>query len=240
MQSVANTTLTQRPNTASRTTVFLKLLMATSGAVFVLYVLLHMYGNLKVLSGEVEFNAYANSLRTLLMPILPYGGVLWILRVLLIVAVLAHVYAAFRLWARANNARPNRYAVAKAATAGLKSKMMRWGGVALLFFVVWHLLQFTIVKFNVNSNYDSAAIQHNPYQLLYASFEVWWVVLIYLVAMVALGMHLFHGVWSMAQTLSWTNTANARRAWKGIAVVIALVVAVGFAIPPLAIAFGAV
>lgn len=219
---------------------FLKLLMATSGAVFVLYVLLHMYGNLKVLSGEQPFNHYAESLRTLLTPILPYAGVLWILRVLLIVSVVAHVYAAFRLWARANNARPNRYAVAKAATAGLRTKTMRWGGVALLLFIVWHLLQFTIVKFNVNGDYASAAVKNNPYQLLYASFEVWWVVLIYVVAMIALGMHLFHGVWSMAQTLGWTSTASARRTWKAVAVVIALVVAVGFVIPPLAIAFGAV
>ena len=219
---------------------FLKLLMASSGAVFVLYVLLHMYGNLKILSGEVAFNDYAEHLRVLLVPMLPYGGVLWILRALLIVAVVAHIYAAFKLWARANNARPNRYVVAKAATAGLKSKMMRWGGVALLLFVIWHLLQFTIVKFNVNGDVASADVKNNPYQLVYASFEVWWVVLIYLVAMIALAMHLFHGVWSMAQTLSWTSTASARRTWKTVAVVIALVVGVGFIIPPLAIAFGMV
>lgn len=237
---MANTTLSQRPNTASRTTVFLKLLMASSGAVFVLYVLLHMYGNLKVLSGEQPFNEYAESLRTLLMPILPYAGLLWILRVVLIVAVLAHIYAAFKLWARANNARPTRYAVAKAATAGLKSKMMRWGGVAILVFVVWHLLQFTIVKFNVNGDVDSAAVENNPYQLLYSSFEVWWVVLIYLIGMIALAMHLFHGVYSMAQTLSWTNTKRSHDTWKAIAIVIALVVGVGFIIPPLAIAFGAI
>lgn len=219
---------------------FLKLLMASSGALFVLYVLLHMYGNLKLLSGEQPFNEYADSLRTLLMPILPHGGVLWILRVLLIVAVVAHVYAAFKLWARANQARPDRYAVAKAATAGLKSKMMRWGGVALLLFVVWHLLQFTIVKFNVNGAVDSAAVKHNPFQLTYSAFEVWWVVLIYLIAMFALAMHLFHGVWSMAQTLGWTSTASARRTWKALSVVLAVVIGVGFIIPPLAIAFGMV
>jgi succinate dehydrogenase / fumarate reductase, cytochrome b subunit len=220
--------------------VYLKILMASSGAVFVLYVLLHMYGNLKILSGELPFNHYAESLRTLIMPILPYGGVLWILRVVLLVAVAAHIYAAFALWARANNARPNRYVVAKAATAGMKTKMMRWGGVALLLFIIWHLLQFTIVKFNVNSDVSGADVEHNPYQLVYSSFEVWWVVLIYVLAMIALGMHLFHGVYSMAQTLSWTNTKRARDTWKVIAIVIALVVAIGFVIPPLAIAFGAI
>lgn len=216
---------------------FLKILMASSGALFVLYVLLHMYGNLKLFSGETSFNHYAESLRTLLTPILPYGGVLWILRAVLLVAVLAHIYAAFQLWKRANNARTSRYVVAKAATAGLKSKMMRWGGVALLLFIIWHLLQFTIVKFNVNG--DVSGVDNNPYQLVHASFEVWWVVLIYVLAMIALGMHLYHGVYSMAQTLSWTNNKRAHDAWKAIGIVVALVVAVGFLIPPLAIAFGA-
>lgn len=216
---------------------FLKILMALSGALFVFYVLLHMYGNLKLLWGEQPFNDYAHHLRTIFTPILPYGGFLWLFRALLVVAVVAHLYSAFALWARANNARPNRYVAAKAARTGLRTAMMRWGGVAILLFLIWHLLQFTMVKFNVNS--DVKVADENPYQLVHASFQVWWVVLIYVLAMIALGMHLFHGVWSMAQTLGWTNTASARRTWKAVAVVIALVVAVGFVIPPIAIAAGA-
>ncbi len=219
---------------------FLKLLMATSGAVFVLYVLLHMYGNLKALWGEEAFNEYAHHLRTILMPMLPYGGLLWIIRVVLIVGVVAHVYAAFKLWSRANHARPTRYAVASASKAALKSKMMRWGGVALLAFIIWHLLQFTIVKFNVNGDVSGPDVENNPFGLLHAAFQVWWVVLIYVVALIALGMHLFHGVWSMAQTCGWTSTASRRKAWKTIGAVIALVVSIGFIIPPLAIAFGAI
>lgn len=219
---------------------FLKLLMALSGALFVFYVLMHMYGNLKLLWGEQPFNDYAHHLRTMLTPILPEGGFLWLFRALLIVAVVAHIYSAFTLWARANNARPNRYVAAKAAKAGLKTKMMRWGGVALLLFLIWHLLQFTIVKFNVNPDVSAKTVDGNPYQLVYASFEIWWVVLIYLVAMIALGMHLFHGVWSMAQTLGWTSTTSARRTWKTVAHVIAVIVAVGFMIPPIAILTGLV
>lgn len=216
---------------------FLKLLMALSGALFVFYVLMHMYGNLKLLWGEEPFNEYAHHLRTMLMPILPYGGFLWLFRALLVVAVVAHLYSAFTLWARANNARPNRYVAAKAAKAGLKSKMMRWGGVALLLFLIWHLLQFTMVKFNVS---DKDVDTNNPFELVHASFGVWWVVLIYVLAMIALALHLFHGVWSMAQTLGWTNTASARRTWKAIAHVIAAVVAIGFIIPPIAIVAGLV
>lgn len=224
------------PVTARRTTVFMKLLMALSGALFVFYVLMHMYGNLKIFAGVEAFDEYAHHLRTMLTPILPFGGFLWLFRLLLIVAVIAHVYSAFYLWSRARGARTTRYVAKEAAKAGIKSKMMRWGGVALLLFLVWHLLQFTIVKFNVGPDAagDSAGL------LVISSFQVWWVVVIYLLALVALGLHLFHGVWSATQTLGWAGSARARLRAKGIATIIALVTSVGFALPPLAILFGIV
>lgn len=214
----------------------MKLLMALSGALFVFYVLVHMYGNLKIFGGVEAFDDYALHLRTLLTPILPFGGFLWLFRALLVVALAAHAYSAFYLWSKARGARTNRYVAKEAAKATLKSRMMRWGGVALLLFLVWHLLQFTIVKFNVGTEAagDSAGL------LVISSFQVWWVVVIYLLALVALGMHLWHGVWSASQTLGWTNTANSRRTAKATATVIALVTAVGFALPPLAILFGIV
>ena len=89
-------------------------MMAVSGIIFVLYVLLHMYGNLKVLAGQAAFDEYAHHLREFGEPMLPYEGLLWIIRVVLVVALLAHAYAAFALWSRANGARPQRYAVKKA------------------------------------------------------------------------------------------------------------------------------
>lgn len=211
-------------------------MMAVSGAIFVLYVLLHMYGNLKLFSGQESFDAYAESLRTLLMPILPHGGLLWVLRVVLIVAVIAHVYAAFALWARANNARPSRYVASRAAKAALRTQMMRWGGVALLAFIIFHLIHFTIVKVNFNSAVTE--IDNSPYRLAVAAFELWWLVLIYLIALVALGLHLYHGVYSAIQTMGWTQTANSRSTAKTLGVVIALVTSIGFALPPLAILFG--
>ncbi len=225
---------------ARRTTVFLKILMALSGALFVLYVLAHMYGNLKILGGTRGFDEYALHLRTLLTPLLPVGGVLWILRALLVVALVAHAWAAFTLWARANGARTTRYVAKQAARASIKSRMMRWGGVALLLFVVWHLLQFTILRFNVNPSVPAARIGDSAGALVIASFQVWWNVALYLLALVALGMHLYHGVYSAAQTLGWTNTGTARAAAKATGQVVAVVTAVGFAIPPLAILFGLV
>ena len=127
----------------------MKMLMAVSGALFVFYVLVHMYGNLKIFAGVAAFNEYAEHLRTLFTPFLPYAGFLWLFRVVLIAALVAHAWSAFYLWSRARGARTTRYVAKAAARATVKSKMMRWGGVALLLFLVWHLLQFTIVKFNV-------------------------------------------------------------------------------------------
>ena len=214
----------------------MKMLMAVSGALFVFYVLLHMYGNLKIFGGVAAFNEYAEHLRTLFTPFLPYGGFLWLFRVALIVALVAHAWAAFSLWSRAHDARTTRYVARQAAKATIKSRMMRWGGVALLLFLVWHLLQFTILKFNVGS----VAAQGSPGLLVISSFQVWWVVLIYLLALVALGLHLYHGVWSATQTLGWAGNAAARRRAKTLGTVIALVTSVGFALPPLAILFGIV
>jgi succinate dehydrogenase / fumarate reductase cytochrome b subunit len=214
----------------------MKLLMAVSGALFVFYVLMHMYGNLKIFAGVEAFDEYALHLRTLFTPILPFGGFLWLFRALLVLALVAHAWAAFHLWTRANGARTTRYVAREAAKATLKSKMMRWGGVALLLFLVWHLLQFTILRFNVGPDAagDSAG------KLVISSFQVWWVVLIYLLALVALGLHLWHGVWSASQTLGWASSTRARARAKATASVIALVTSVGFALPPLAILFGIV
>ena len=214
----------------------MKLLMAVSGALFVFYVLAHMYGNLKIFAGVEAFDEYAHHLRTMFTPILPFGGFLWLFRIVLVVALVAHAYSAFYLWSRARGARTTRYVAKEAARATVKSTAMRWGGVAILLFLVWHLLQFTIVKFNVGDD----VVGTSPGKLVISSFQVWWVVLIYVLALVALGMHLWHGVWSATQTLGWAGSARARKRAKLAALVIAFVTSVGFALPPLAILFGIV
>ncbi|MEI2766797.1 MAG: succinate dehydrogenase cytochrome b subunit [Dermatophilaceae bacterium] len=237
---MATTTLLQGPTRARRTTVWMKILMASTGALFVFYVLMHMYGNLKLFFGQAAFDEYAHHLREILTPILPYEGFLWLFRALMIVALGLHAYAAFTLWVRANGARPQRYAVRSAAKGASRSTWMRWGGVALLLFVVFHLVQFTISKLNFNPNVTAAKIGTSPYQLVVASFQLWWVVLIYVLALIALGLHLFHGVWSGAQTLGWTTSPGARAIAKLTAHLVAGVVVVGFALPPLAILAGIV
>lgn len=221
--------------TARRTTIALKILMAGTGLVFVGYVLLHMYGNLKALAGEESFNTYAEHLRTFGEPMLPYGGLLWAIRVVLVLSLIGHAYAAFALWARAGNARRARYAASKAA---LRTAWMRWGGVFLLLFVVWHLLHFTIVKISPNAGAQGPDVEQNPYRLVVASFQVPWMTLVYVLAMLALALHLAHGVFSAVQTLGWTSTPAAYRRAKWLGNTSAVVIAGGFLIPPLAILFG--
>ena len=237
---MATTTLPAKKKGVTSSSIGLKFLMAASGVIFILYVLVHMYGNLKALAGQEAFDEYAHHLRVFREPMLPYGGMLWGMRVLLIVAVIAHVYAAVKLWARAAAARQQRYSVKKNLSSTLSSRTMRWGGVALLAFVVFHLIHFTLVKPNFNSSASAEAVKDSPFVMFSASFELWWVLLIYVVAMVALGMHLYHGTWSAAQTMGLTSSAAARQRSKALGGVLAAVVVVGFLIPPFAIFFNLV
>ncbi|PVG84761.1 succinate dehydrogenase [Nocardioides gansuensis] len=220
---------------AARSTIALKLLMAVSGLVFIGYLLLHMYGNLKVFAGHDAFNEYAHHLRTFGEPMLPYTGLLWIIRLVLIVALVAHVASFVALAARASKARTQKYAVKKNIASTLSSRTMRWGGVALFIFVVWHLIHFTIGKVN-----PAGGPTNDPYNLMVDSFSLWWMTVIYLLALVALGLHLHHGTWSALQTLGLTGNARARARAKRLGVVIAVLIAGGFALVPLSVLFGLV
>jgi succinate dehydrogenase / fumarate reductase cytochrome b subunit len=198
-------------------------------------VLLHMYGNLKAFAGHDAYNTYAEHLRTFGEPMLPYSGLLWVIRVVLVVSLVVHVYAAVTLWRRARGARSQRYVVKKNRHSTKASHLMRWGGLTLLVFIVWHLLNFTVGKVNVTGGATS-----DPYNLLVDSFSVWWLTLIYLVAMAMLGAHLHHGVWSAAQTLGYTNNAAARLRWKQVGFTLAVVIAGGFSLVPIFVLLGVI
>ncbi|TIC86775.1 succinate dehydrogenase cytochrome b subunit [Nocardioides sp. GY 10113] len=219
---------------STRSTIALKLLMAVSGLLFIAFVLGHMYGNLKAFAGEEAFNHYAEHLREIGEPLLPHEGFLWIMRIGLIAAVVIHVACAVALWRRAAAARPVKYAV-KRSTTSLSSRTMRWGGLTILVFVVWHLLNFTIVKINP-SNGDTGG--DNPYALLVDTFDVWWMTIIYLIAMVALGFHLHHGTFSSLQTLGLTNSATSRARARATGWIVAIVIAGGFSLVPLSVLVG--
>jgi succinate dehydrogenase / fumarate reductase cytochrome b subunit len=222
---------------STRSTIALKLLMAVTGLVFIGYVLLHMYGNLKAFSGHDAFNEYAHHLRTFGEPMLPHEGLLWIIRVVLLISVVLHVYAAVMLWRRAKKARTVKYVVKKHTGAIFASRLMRWGGITILLFVIWHLLNFTVGKVNVKTG-ETGDAAGDPYNLLVDSFDTWWLTLIYLVAMAMLGAHLHHGIWSAAQTLGFAGTAQARWFWRRVAFTTALVITVGFALVPVSVLVG--
>jgi succinate dehydrogenase / fumarate reductase cytochrome b subunit len=210
--------------------------MALTGLVFIGYVLAHMFGNLKVFAGQEAFDDYAHHLRVIGEPILPENGLLWIIRIVLLGSLLVHASAAFRLWARASGARSSKYSRRQVVAATLSSRTMRWGGVALLLFVVFHILHLTTRTITPGGDFDS------PYERLVTGFapERWWLAVIYLLAMAALGMHLRHGIWSAGQTLGLTNTPAARTGFNAAAYAVAFVVAVGFAIVPLSVLVGIV
>jgi succinate dehydrogenase / fumarate reductase cytochrome b subunit len=207
--------------------------MAESGLIFVAFVLGHMYGNLKAFSGHDAFNEYAAHLRELGEPMLPHEGFLWIMRAGLVIALVVHVWTAAALWRRARRARTTRYFVKKHTGAIPASRLMRWGGLTLLLFIVWHLINFTIGKVN-----PQGGPTDDPYNLLVDSFDVWWITLIYLAAMAMLGAHLHHGVWSACQTLGYTGTATSRARATTIAFAIAILIAGGFSLVPIAVMTG--
>jgi succinate dehydrogenase / fumarate reductase cytochrome b subunit len=220
---------------STRSTIALKMLMAVTGIIFIGYVLLHMYGNLKAFAGHDSFNEYAEHLRELGEPLLPHTGALWLIRVVLLVSLVVHVWAALVLWRRKERARSVKYVVKKNTSSTLSSHWMRWGGIALLLFLVWHLLNFTIGKVNPQGGTTT-----DPYDLMVDTFQVWWMTLIYLAAMAALGMHLRHGVWSAAQTLGLTNNAKARRNANGLGIGLAVLIAGGFSLVPIFVLAGVI
>ena len=231
---VATATLVKNSK-STRSTIALKILMAGSGIIFIGFVLTHMYGNLKAFQGHDAFNEYAYHLRTFGEPMRPYSGLLWIIRVTLLGSLVVHVAAAVALWRRAQRARSVKYVVKKNKHSTWASHLMRWGGATLLVFIVWHLLNFTIGRVNVQGGSTD-----DPYNLMVDSFDVWWLTLIYLVAMAMLGAHLHHGIWSSLQTLGLTNTAGSRARAKTFGLSLAVVIAGGFSLVPVFVLAGVI
>lgn len=234
MTNVTPTSTATRQPSGRRTTVALKIVMAVTGVLFVLFLLAHAYGNLKAFGGQASFDGYAEHLREFGYPILPHGGLLWILRVGLLASLVLHAGSAVVLWRRAQRARGSKYVARAAVRATVSSRTMRWGGVTLLAFIVFHILQFTTNTIDVGG-----AGSESAYNKLVAEFNVWWVVLLYLVALAALWMHLRHGVWSSAQTLGLSNRRRERTI-DLTALGVATVVFVAFAVTPLAIFAGVI
>jgi succinate dehydrogenase / fumarate reductase, cytochrome b subunit len=215
------------------TSVGRKSVVAVTGTIFLLYVIAHMLGNLKVFFGIEAFDAYSEHLREIGEAIVGYEGFLWIARVVLLGSLVLHVWASFSLWYKAKKARPVRYQHRPALEGSYAARTMRWGGVIIGLFVIWHILDLTTGTVNPLPGDASA------YMKLVASFDRWYVALFYVLAVVALGFHIRHGLWSAIQTLGG-NSALRQNALKGLAFAVAAVVTIGFAIVPLSVMFGLV
>lgn len=228
--------ITQQRNVVTRTwgtSVGKKSVMAVTGAIFLLYVIAHMLGNLKIFFGLDVFNGYSLHLRTLGEDIFGYGGVLWIFRTVLAGSVILHMWAAFSLWYKAKKARPIGYQHRAKLQGSYAARTMRWGGVIIALFVIWHILDLTLGVVNPLPENGGA------YQKLVASFDRPVVAIFYILAMLALGLHIRHGLWSAMQTLGG-NSAVRQNSLKAFSFVVAAVVTIGFIIIPISVMTGLV
>ncbi|UKY49597.1 succinate dehydrogenase [Streptomyces inhibens] len=213
-------------------TVGKKTAMAVSGIVMLLYLVVHMLGNLKIFFGAVDFDAYAAWLRTIGEPFLHHEWFLWIARVVLVAAVVVHAVAAYQLSRRDIAARPTPYAHRR-RRATYATRTMRWGGVILGLFIVWHILDLTTLTVNPRAEAG------HPYENVVATFSTWYGNTVYIVAMLALGLHIRHGFWSAAQTLG-TNRPGRDRLLKGLANGLAAALTLGFIAVPVSVMTGVV
>ncbi|WP_141578125.1 succinate dehydrogenase cytochrome b subunit [Actinomadura sp. WMMA1423] len=217
-----------------RSTVGKKAVMAVTGGILVLYLVLHMVGNLKIFLGAEEFNHYAHWLRTMGEPAVPRRTVLTVIELVLGASVLLHMWSAVSLARRASAARPVKYQSRKKSHAqGYATRTMRYGGVIIAVYVVWHLLDLTFFALNPKG------ADATPYERMVADFDPsrWYITVWYVVAVLLVGLHLHHGIWSAFQTLG-LRTPRSHNALRGLAATVAGAVTLGFVAVPLSITFG--
>ena len=230
--------------------------MAVSGLIMLGYLLVHAYGNLKFFQGPEKFDSYLEGLDDILYPYLPHEGALWILRVVLVGALVVHVYAAITLWRRnkvaAGYVGNTRYQTKQNKTGYQRSYAsftMRWGGIILLLFIIGHVAQMLnssrMMPFIIGHvaqmlpNWLSpGGASDSKYERVVNGFELWWVVLLYTIGLVAVGFHLAHGFWSALTTLG-QNHSSTRRSSRitAVSIGLAVLIAGGFLTVPFAIFF---
>jgi succinate dehydrogenase / fumarate reductase cytochrome b subunit len=207
-----------------------KYAMAVSGIVLMLFLLAHMVGNLKLYLGAGPMDAYSHWLRSVGEPALPRETLLWAVRIVLIAALAVHVQAAYSLTRANRRARPEAYRSPRDyVAASFASRTMRWTGIIVALFVVFHLLDLTWGT--ANPGFRAG----DPYHNVVESFQRWPVAIAYIVANLALAMHLYHGAASLFQSLG-----RIFRRRRTFAIAFAAVVAAGNVSFPIAVLTGVV
>lgn len=189
-----------------RSAVGKKAVMAISGVFLFGWIFAHMVGNLKLYLGAEHFNEYAKWLRVMGAPAMPNSTLLWVMRAALVLAVWLHIQAATQLTLQSRRSRPVDYRRRDVVASTYAARTMRWGGVIILLFIIYHLLHLTFGT--VHPDY----VENDPYHNVVRGFQVWWASVFYIIANLALGLHLYHGLWSMFNSLGLN--ASRFNAWR--------------------------
>jgi succinate dehydrogenase / fumarate reductase cytochrome b subunit len=201
-----------------------KVVMAITGLILFGFVIGHMLGNLQVFMGANQMNAYAAMLKA-------NATLLWGVRIVLLVAMILHIVAAVQLTRMSQRSRPEGYHYKDVIQADYAARTMRWSGPIIAVFVIYHLLHFTTGS--VHPRFDV----HDVYRNVISGFRVWPVSLFYIIAMVALAFHLWHGVWSLFQTLGLINPKSDKIIHR-LAAIATLALVIGFISIPMAVLAG--
>jgi succinate dehydrogenase / fumarate reductase cytochrome b subunit len=221
-----------------KSTVGKKVAMALSGLVLVGFVLGHMAGNLKIFAGidpatgDYKIDDYGRFLRSMGAEMLGHSGVLWIVRVVLLAAVVLHAVSGIQLARMNRRAKPQGYEVRSYRSANAASLTMLYGGLFLIVFIVFHILHFT-----TGTVHFKGFVEGEVYSNVHSAFESYGTAGFYVVAMSLLSLHLYHGTWSMFQTLG-VDTPRWNKGIRLIAKVVAVALFVGFSSVPVGISLG--
>jgi succinate dehydrogenase / fumarate reductase cytochrome b subunit len=204
-----------------------KAVMAVTGLIWVAYLITHMLANLLVFQGPDKINAYSSFLHGT-------GGALWAARLVLMAALVLHVVAAIQLAARRQDARPVGYAGGlEPQVSTVAARTVRWGGGLILLFLAYHILHFTV------GTAHPGFVEGNPYHNVATGFRNLFVVGFYLVVMASVGLHLYHGVWSSGRSLGM-SPPSPHPLRRSVALVLALLIWLGFSLIPIAVYAGLV
>ena len=230
---MATKTVATRKRRAWTTTVFVKQLMAISGIVFVLFLLFHSYGNLKMFLGQEAYDHYAHWLKEeAFVPIFPHGGFIWAFRAAMVLMLVIHIWAAAVTWKRSRRARRSAYVVKRSAADAYAARTMRMTGVLLFFLIVFHILHFTTGTIRTGFVADST-----PYERMVATFQNPLMVVVYLIFVGLAALHVSHGFWSAFQSLGWVR-GGTRKFMEVLSGLVGALIFLMFALPPLAIVAG--
>ena len=214
-----------------------KSIAAVTGLLLLGFLVGHVAGNLEVFTGSSangvpHIDEYGQFLKEVGKPILPYMVGLWIARVGLLVCLVLHVIVVAQLAMQSKLARPSKYVRSEKVAASISARWMMYTGLLILAFIVFHILHFTTGTLELGE-FEHGAVYAN----LFRSFSMWPVAICYMIVMLVLGLHLYHGIWSLFQTLGFDNP-DRNRVLRALAIIVTVGVVVGFIVVPLAFMTG--